>query len=336
VEAGVPQLLRFSTEMLPVRDRMAAFREEFARQVLKMDVVDLSGGRPRVDITFLKLGPVGVGGLFTTSSDWIRDAHCVKDGVGDFQLGLLAHGSFHSRQAGHEQCLNDGPAALFDYGQPFFCGARGSGRVTNIAVPAAMLKALAPHPEDQAGQLLRPGPALHLLDGYLASLLALDEAPPPELAHSIGVHLLDLVAAAIGPSAEAAEIIAGRGLKAAQLRAVLAEIARRFADPGFAVDHIAVRLCLSRRSVQRLLEETGKSFTEHLIEHRLARAHAMLSDPRFSHLRIIDIAFAAGFGDVANFNHLFRRRFGETPSSARATGNRPTRDSQERCSPDGA
>jgi AraC-like DNA-binding protein len=335
VEAGVPQLLRFSTEMLPARDRMAAFREEFARQILKMDVVDLSGGRPRIDITFLELGPVAVGGLFTTPSDWIRDAHCVNDGRGDFQVGLLAHGSTHLRQAGHEQCLNGGSAALLDYGQPHFCDGI-SGRVTNIIVPAAMLKALVPHPEDRAGLLLRPGPALHLLDSYLASLLALDEAPPPELAHSIGLHLLDLVAAAIGPSAEAAEIIAGRGLKAGQLRAALAEIARRFADPGFDIDDIARRLCLSRRSVQRLLEETGKSFTEHVTEHRLVRAHAMLSDPRFSHLRIIDIAFAAGFGDASNFNHLFRRRFGETPSSARATGNRPTRDSQERCSPDGA
>jgi transcriptional regulator GlxA family with amidase domain len=141
----------------------------------------------------------------------------------------------------------------------------------------------------------------------------------------IGLHLLDLMAAAIGPSAEAAEIIAGRGLKAGQLRAVLAEIARRFADPTFDVDDIAGRLCLSRRSVQRLLEETGKSFTEHLTEHRLDRVHAMLSDPRFSQLRIIDIALAAGFGDVSNFNHLFRRRFGETPSSARtAAGSRAT------------
>ena len=199
------------------------------------------------------------------------------------------------------------------------CGARGGGESRNIAVSAAMLKALVPHPEDQAGRFVRPGSALQLLDGYLASLHALDEPPPPELAQSIEVHLLDLVAAAIGPSAEAAETIAGRGLKAGQLRAVLAEIARRFADPGFDIDDIAVRLCLSRRSVQRLLEETGKSFTEHVNEHRLERAHAMLSDPRFSHLRIIDIALAAGFGDVSNFNHLFRRRFGDTPSSARAT-----------------
>lgn len=150
----------------------------------------------------------------------------------------------------------------------------------------------------------------------MGSLLALDDPLAPELAHSIGVHLIDLMAAAIGPSAEAAEIIAGRGLKAARLRSALAEIARCFANPGFDVDDIACRLGLSRRSVQRLLEETGKSFTE----QRLERVRSMLGDPRCSHRRIIDIAFAAGFSDVSNFNRLFRRRFGETPSSVRATG----------------
>ena len=156
----------------------------------------------------------------------------------------------------------------------------------------------------------------------MASLASLKAPPSAELGNVIGVHLLDLVAAALGPTAEGREIIAGRGLKAARLRAVLAEIARRFGSPGLDVDAIASRLGLSRRSVQRLLEETGKPFTEHLTECRLQRAHAMLGDPAFSHLRIIDIALASGFGDVSHFNRLFRRRFGDTPTGARTAAGR--------------
>jgi AraC-like DNA-binding protein len=166
--------------------------------------------------------------------------------------------------------------------------------------------------------MVRAGPTLHLLDGYLASLLALDEPPPAELAHRIGLHLLDLVAAVLGPTNEARELIAGRGLKAAWQRTIVAEIARRCGDPALNVDSIAGEVGLSERSVHRLLEETGKSFTEHVTERRLERAQAMLANPDFSHLRIIDIALAAGFGDISHFNRLFRRRFGETPSSARA------------------
>jgi len=72
-----------------------------------------------------------------------------------------------------------------------------------------------------------------------------------------------------------------------------------------------------------LLEEAGKSFTEHLVERRLERAFSLLSDPRHLHLAIIDIAFAVGFGDVSHFNCVFRRRFGETPSGIRAAAVAP-------------
>jgi len=90
-------------------------------------------------------------------------------------------------------------------------------------VQAAALKTLVSHPEDLAGRPLRPGPALRLLDGYLRSLTSLEEPPPPDLAPIIGVHLLDLAAAALGPTAEAVEIVAKRGVKAARLRAILTE-----------------------------------------------------------------------------------------------------------------
>jgi AraC-like DNA-binding protein len=108
------------------------------------------------------------------------------------------------------------------------------------------------------------------------------------------------------------------GRKAARRRTILAEIARRFCDPAFDLTDAARRLGLSRRYIQRLLEETGKSFTEHVLECRVQRVRAMLMDSGYQHMAIIDIALASGFSDVSHFNHVFRRRFGETPSSVRA------------------
>jgi AraC-like DNA-binding protein len=108
------------------------------------------------------------------------------------------------------------------------------------------------------------------------------------------------------------------GRKAERRRAVLAEIARRFCDPGFDLTDAARNLGLSRRYIQRLLEGTGKSFTEHVLECRLQRVRAMLMDSRYEHMAIIDVALASGFSDVSHFNHMFRGRFGETPSNVRA------------------
>ncbi len=318
------RLLRMSTEMFPERERFSAFREEFVRRILTMDVIDHSGGRPRADLTFMPLGPVAVGTLVSAPAEFIRHKHHLKDGSDDFLLEIIETGPIQFTHAGEERIYDAGSACFIDQGRPMRgFGPYNSGSVRNVSVRAAALKTLVAHPEDLAGPPVRPGPALRLLHSYLRSLGSEAEPPSPDLAPIIGVHLLDLVAATLGPTAEAAEIVAKRGVKAARLRAIRAEIARHFSDPDFDLDNVAHTLGLSRRYVQQLLEETGKSFTEHLVERRLERSFAMLTDRRCLHLAIIDIAFAAGFGDVSHFNRMFRRRFGETPSGVRAAAIMP-------------
>jgi AraC-like DNA-binding protein len=329
MEVGVwpapSNLLRISTEMLPERDRFAAFREEFARRVLMMDVIDHSGGRPRIDVTFMPLGAVAVGTLAATPAEFIRHKHHLKDRSDGFILQIVEAGPIRFTHVNEESTYDAGCALFVDQERPLKAFGPQRGSIRNIAVRAAALKTLVHHPEDLAGHPLSRGPALRLLDGYLRSLTSLAEPPPPDLAPIVGVHLLDLVAAALGPTAEATEIVAKRGVKAARLRAILAKIARRFSDPNCDLDSIARDLGLSRRYVQQLVEETGKSFTEHLVDRRLERAFAMLRDRRYQHLAIIDVALAAGFGDVSHFNRMFRRRFGETPSGVRATAVVPER-----------
>jgi AraC-like DNA-binding protein len=311
-------LLRWSTEMLPERTRFSTFREEFARLNLALDVIDHSGGRPRIDVTYAPLGAVGVCSIVTTPVEFIRHKHHLKDSRDQFGLNVVATGPVQFGNAGQEHVYDAGSACLVDRGRPLrVVGPRG-GSVRFVTVPAAALRSLVAQPEDLSGRPVRPGPALRLLDRYLRSLASFKEPPSAKLVSTIGVHLLDLVAATLGPTAEAANIVAERGVKAAKLQAVLTEVARRFTDPNFDLDNVARALGMSRRYVQKLLEETGKSFTEHLAGCRLERAFAMLTDPHHLHLAIIDIAFAVGFGDVSHFNRMFRRHFGETPSGVRA------------------
>jgi AraC-like DNA-binding protein len=311
-------LMRWSTEMLPERARFSTFREEFARLNLALDVIDHSGGRPRIEVTHLSLGAVGVCSLVATPAEFIREKHHLKNSRDQFGLNIVKTGPVQFANAGQEHVYDARCACLTDRGRPMrVFGPRG-GSVSFVIVQAPALRSLVAHPEDLSGRPVRSGSALRLLDGYLRSLGSLGDLRSSELASSIGVHLLDLVAATLGPTAEAANIVTERGVKAARLQAILTEVARRFSDPGFDLDNVAGALGMSRRYVQKLFEGTGKSFTEHLAGCRLERAFAMLSDPHQLHLAIIDIAFAVGFGDVSYFNRMFRRRFGETPSGVRA------------------
>jgi hypothetical protein len=179
------RLVRISTEMFPEKERFSAFREEFVRRILAMDVIDHSGGRPRADITFMPLGPVGVGSLVTRPAEFIRDKHHLKDGGDEFIFSIIEAGAIQYTHAGEERIYGAGSVCFLDQRQPWRgFGPTLPGSARNVTIPAAALKALVPHPEDLAGRLVRPGPALGLLDGYLKSLAAVEELPSAKLARS--------------------------------------------------------------------------------------------------------------------------------------------------------
>lgn len=314
-----PSLIRISTDMFPERERFAVFREEFVRQVLAMDVVDHSGGHPRAELTFMPLGGVTwVSSLDTTPAEFVRDKHHLKDDRGDaFVLGIVERGPLHYTLAGEEHTYEPGSAVFFDQGRLFRALGPGGGCVRNVIVGTAALKALVPGAEDLAGHPVHFGPPLRLLAGYLHALTTLGDPPSPEMTPLVGGHLLDLVAAVLGPSRDAAEVVENGGVRTARLRLALEVIARRCDRQDFDVDALARAVGVSRRYVQGLFEETGKTFTEHLIDRRLERAIGILTDPRCRHLSIAQVAFASGFGDVSHFNRRFRRRYGDTPSGVR-------------------
>jgi len=292
-------------------------QEEVAQKVLNVDILDRAAGRPRFELAFTRLGPVMVGRCLSTSVEVIRYTHHLKDCEDGFSLHIIGRGPVHLSHAGEEHTYDVGWSHFLHHTRPYRqFGPRGFN-CTNVTVCPAALKTLVAHPEDLAGYPVRPGPALGLLQGYVQSLTSFDELPSPELARTTGSHLLDLVAAVLEPTADAREIITGRGIKAARIREIRAEIKRRCRDPGFQLDGVARTLGLSRRSIQKLLEETGRPFTAYLAECRLERAFTMLNNRGCDHLSIADIAFAAGFGDVSHFNRLFRRRFADSPSGVR-------------------
>jgi transcriptional regulator GlxA family with amidase domain len=110
----------------------------------------------------------------------------------------------------------------------------------------------------------------------------------------------------------------GRGVGAARLRAITAEIIADIGRHDLSVAAIAARHRVSTRYVNKLFEPDGVSFSEFVLGQRLVRAHGMLTEPRFSGDTISSIAFACGFGDLSYFNRVFRRTYGATPSDVRA------------------
>jgi AraC-like DNA-binding protein len=161
-------------------------------------------------------------------------------------------------------------------------------------------------------------PAARLLRHYLDILGANDELnSQPELSAHIQATLVDLVSVVLNGSKNGTASSPERGLRAARVHAILAQINGGFSDPAFSPETIARKLGLSTRYVQDLLTATGASFTERVLELRLRQAETMLANPRYDQQKISDIALACGFNDISYFNRCFRARFGCAPTQYR-------------------
>jgi AraC-like DNA-binding protein len=226
-------------------------------------------------------------------------------------------------QGGQSIEVPQGAAVLLAQNRPYDLNLNREGLLSAellswLFVPSVLPQSAGPA-DSAAGQVIpASSPVLALISDYMERLLASGDSAAPSLLRMAERHLAELFALALGTN-DALEQVNNGGLKAARLAAILASIEQHYADPGFSTERVAERLGISARQVHRLLEETSRSFYEHLLEYRLQRVHQMLADPAFTNCKIADLAGAAGFTNLSYFNRAFRARFGDTPTGVRAT-----------------
>ena len=171
-----------------------------------------------------------------------------------------------------------------------------------------------PHRQDALKNIINfRSEGLTLLVGYLGVLRKSGPPSVPETREAVQAHLIDLTVLTVTHSS-LGESQAGC-VVAARRAAALEYIASHFQDPALSGSRIAQDLGISRRYLQRLLEGTGRSLTEHVNELRLERASVLLACG--GDRRVSDIALEVGFSDVGYFNRLFRSRYGDTPLGVR-------------------
>jgi AraC-like DNA-binding protein len=221
-------------------------------------------------------------------------------------------------QLGREVAIADGEAVLMSNADLGAATIPETSRFFGVPLSRAALAARVPRLEDA---LMRRIPsdnaALRLLADYLNVVRDNHASATPELRRLVVAHVHDLVALAIGATRDAAAVAASRGMGAARLSAIKADIAGHLGRGNLSIAAVAARQQVTPRYVQMLFEGEGTSFSEFVRRQRLVRAYHMLSDPRYAGWTITAIAFEVGFGDLSYFNHAFRRLYAVSPSDVR-------------------
>lgn len=310
--------LVITTDHLPAHERFDFMREEVCAHHLNFDLARHEPGPYEAKIDVSLAGSVVVSTLFGTPAVWGRSRKALCDNDDGAVLYVLKSGSTRIQQGNLDAVVETGSACLFHAGMPGSLEVPANVTALSIKFPGSALQSAL-----RSGQTIAPfafdtnNPAIALLSGYAETFLRLPADTDPSHRHAVGNHLADLAALALGPNRDAAQQITGRGLKAARTEAVLKAIREHFARADISAAIVGRTLGITDRQVHRLLEETPKSFYEHVLECRLQEAHRLLCHPSTFALKVADIAFRAGFTDVTYFNRAFKTRFGETPTSVR-------------------
>ncbi len=188
-------------------------------------------------------------------------------------------------------------------------------RLAALSISESLLQVRRP------ASLALPGPRHFVHDGLAAVLIKALETAVGEMDglsqaewRALEQSLVELVLTVIG---EAVTSDPGSPSLVALFNRLTLTIERRLQDLDLSAARVAHLEGISERYLQRLFELNGETFSHYLRERRLQRARAALTAPNDIRTPVADVAYASGFGDAANFNRLFKERFGLPPGAFR-------------------
>jgi AraC-like DNA-binding protein len=317
--------IHFTTAVLPAQERVPFWREMLARKLLSVDLEPNSDLPFQAEVTLRALPGVRVVWCrAVTAITCRRTPEIVAEGDDSLALLLNRNGTQMQilSQRTEDVPVRTGEAIPVLFTEPATL-TLSQINLLGIIVPRAALAALVSDVEDAALRLIpNDSDTLRLLTHYLQMLREESlNLQTPELRNLVATHVQDLVAMAIGANRDGTAIAGERGMRAARFAAIKDDILESIGRRNLTISSVAARHHVTPRSIQMLFESDGTTFSEFVLDNRLARAHRMLRDSRSTGRTISSIAYETGFGDLSYFNRTFRRRFGATPSDIRADGN---------------
>jgi len=260
------------------------------------------------DLGLLELecsAPAGSGTLFKGER---ARSHIARNRSFDVHLLVWLEGTTRLSSYGRTDDMRPGDFTIVSNESAFSARSLDRLHVCNLALPAAWDRIGDTRLEDIFGSIHRGSArkGTGMVD-FARHLLSRADALSTAGASR---DLYDVLALALTPEAKDAH-------PAGLLAMIRNHVDVHCTDPDLPPDAVAAIFGISVRHLHRLFAASGTSFTEYVIEQRLLKARALLTDPRHRQRKISDLAADCGFRNANHFGSRFRARYGMTPSELR-------------------
>jgi AraC-like DNA-binding protein len=312
--------ISWSSDSVDPQARLEAWRTFLVDAFQECDMEYEPNGDFWARMTCNRYGEISIGKISGSRRKAARSAEKTKFSDDGVVMTIACDGRYRYDQARRDVFIEPGEAYFFHNCLPGLFEADEGGRYWLISLPA---KVIIPGFGDSSSligcRITDAKPELKLLTSYLDAVYQTPGLKDPKTKAVIGSQVTDLVVAAVGRADEAAQATAGRGIRAARYKLVMEEIRRRYHEPMLNGERIARALGVSKRYIQQLFEENGRTLSAEIMSERLKAARRALADPTLDGQKISEIAYRCGFSDLSYFNRAYRQKYGETPKAARGS-----------------
>ena len=316
--------IRFSTDDLPLRDRVRFWCDYFAKQAHSITPSEIpdpiafraeASGSVAGEFALLDIKS-GLEKIQRTTADVARDK------IEAFFIRRFSRPTIWKVAVGNmpvELIHEPGDFCVSSTEWRFEAESKGPASFDMLVIPLTALSPLL-----AGGRLARPFrlPRASPLSSLLGAAMDAAKAQTPLLTDELGEavlrNLCGLVALACGASDDGTD--QGRdSLRSAQLAAVKRYIDLHLADPGLTPAIVAAALGISARQLHRLFEPSGSTFARYVLRQRLLQCRDTIAGATGSGRSVVDVAFGWGFNSMATFYRAFVSEFGSPPAVLRPT-----------------
>jgi AraC-like DNA-binding protein len=308
----------FSDSMVPRAQSFHAWNRLLNKWLVHADGRSLEKDEFPVSVRLRALPDLRYGWGAIGASHYERSRSVTANENDDVLLFVNLGSECIGNRAGRETRLAPGQAYVVSCCETGAYTRPTGGDLLCVRTQREGLQRLTPRLDDKMGSVIpAESESLRLLSSYLRTIGDTEPLTEETVRRLVTQHVQALLALALGGLSGVGEAAQQGGVRVARLRMAKAIIQKHATDPDLCADFVAKQMRISPRSLQRLFESEGVTFSGFVTQERLTKAYSELADVQNRARSIAGIALNCGFGDISYFNRQFRARYGTTPSEIR-------------------